>query len=26
VDRDGKIAFAARGAPPPAEIIAAVAR
>ena len=26
VDRDGKIAFAARGAPPPAEIIAAVAK
>jgi peroxiredoxin Q/BCP len=26
VDRDGKIAFAARGAPPPSEIIAAVAQ
>ncbi len=26
VGRDGKIAFAARGAPPPAEIIAAVAK
>ena len=26
VDRDGTIAFAARGAPPPSEIIAAAAR
>jgi peroxiredoxin Q/BCP len=26
VDRDGKIAFAARGAPPPSDVIAAVAK